>query len=94
MTYLVVTMTAVPDRFRGYMASVSTEVATGVFASDRISKAVRIRTFEVFDDWWEGAGSIVAVYADKDAASGLGIRLWGQPQRQLVDLDGILAVRR
>jgi len=93
VSYLVVTLEAVPDRFRGYLASVSTEVATGVFVSNQMTKGVRDRTFDVFDDWWDGRGRIIAIYEDKDAASRLGIRLWGHPKRKLVDIDGILVVK-
>ncbi|MCM5552382.1 type I-E CRISPR-associated endoribonuclease Cas2e [Pleomorphomonas sp. NRK KF1] len=86
----------VPDRYRGFLASVMPEVAPGVYVSPELSRAVRERVWTVLSDWWGTmpGGSVVMSWKDKTTTSGLGLEVLGLPPVSLVDLDGLLVVRR
>ena len=86
----------VPDRYRGFLASVMPEVAPGVYVSPELSRAVRERIWSVLSDWWASmpGGSVVMSWKDSVATSGLGLEVLGLPPVSLVDLDGLLVVRR
>ena len=86
----------VPDRYRGFLASVMPEVAPGVYVSPELSRAVRERIWSVLSGWWASmpGGSVVMSWKDSAATSGLGLEVLGLPPVSLVDLDGLLVVRR
>lgn len=86
----------VADRYRGFLASVTCEVAPGVYVAPDLSQAVRQRVWTVLCDWWGAApgGSLVMVWRDGGAPCGMSIRTLGTPPVELADLDGLLVVRR
>ena len=96
MNLTVVVVRDVEDRYRGFLASVMLEVSQGVFTSPRLSKRVRERVWQVLADWHAqlGRGSIVMTWLEKEAPGGQGLLYLGEPPRQLVEVDGLLIVRR
>jgi CRISPR-associated protein Cas2 len=96
MSMTVVVTRDVVDRFTGFLASVMPEVAPGVFAAPRLSKAVRERVWTVLADWWSArpGGSILMVFRDESAPGQLRILALGTPARDLADLDGVLVGKR
>jgi CRISPR-associated protein Cas2 len=93
---LVVTVTRdVPDRYRGFLASVMLEVAPCTYVSPRMSKGVRERVWKVLNDWHESdpRGSIVMVWRDMEAVGGVGLASLGTPTKTLIDLDGMWVTR-
>ena len=96
MPMTVVITRDVPDRYRGFLASIMPEIGPGMFVSAELSRAVRDRLWTVLSDWWDGmpGGSVTMVWRDESAAGRLGLLTLGLPPRTLVDLDGALLVRR
>jgi len=92
----VVVTRDVADRYRGFLASIMPEVATGVFTSPDLSKGVRERIWTVLSDWWTArpGGSILMVWKDDQAPGRLGVTSLGEPSRALADIDGVLVTRR
>ncbi len=92
----VVVTRDVPDRYRGFLASIMPEVGPGLFVAPELSRAVRERVWAVLSGWWDGmpGGSVTMVWKDDSASGRLGLLILGLPPRQLVDLDGALLVRR
>ncbi len=100
---LVVTSNVAP-RFRGFLASVMLEIAPGVYTGPRMTKSVRDRIWTVLEDWHgslhampkegEGSASIVMTWRDKNATGGQSVSTLGLPHKTLVDVDGILLVKR
>ncbi|MEI2616046.1 MAG: type I-E CRISPR-associated endoribonuclease Cas2e [Thermomicrobiales bacterium] len=43
----------VPDRFRGFLASVMCEVTPGVYTSPGMTRAVRERVWAVMEEWFD-----------------------------------------
>ena len=83
-------------RYRGFLGSIMLELAPGVYASPRISQAVRERVWDVLSDWHStlGSGSIVMTWRDKTAPGGLRVLTLGEPPKCLVEHEGSLLVRR
>lgn len=96
MNLTVVIVRDVEDRYRGFLNSVMLEISPGVFTSPRVSKGVRERIWKVLAEWHAelGRGSIVMTWLDKNAPGGQALMHLGEPPRQLVDIDGLLLVRR
>lgn len=92
MPMTVIVTRDVPQRTRGFLASVMPEPAPGVYTSGELSKGVRERIWIVMTDWHAvtGEGSVVMVWRDDKAPGGLGIATLGAPPRQLTNLDGVL----
>lgn len=92
----VVVTRDVVDRFTGFLASNMPEVAPGVFASPKLSKAVRDRVWSVLGDWWTArpGGSILMIFRDESAPGNLRVMALGVPARALADLDGVLVGKR
>ena len=92
----VVVVRDVPDRYRGFLASVMPEVAPGVFVSPDLSRGVRERIWTVLAGWWDGmpGGSVLLTWRDDKAAGRLGLLTLGHPPRHLTELDGMLLVHR
>jgi CRISPR-associated protein Cas2 len=92
----VVIVRDVADRYRGFLASIMPEIAPGVFVSAHLSRGVRERVVLVLADWWNAmpGGSVVMTWRDDTLPGRLGLWSLGLPHRELVDLDGLLLVRR
>jgi CRISPR-associated protein Cas2 len=95
MPMTVVVVRDVATRYRGFLASIMPEVASGVFTSPELSRAVRDRLWAVLSDWWstKPGGSIIMVWKDEHAAGRLGVTSLGEPSRQLADIDGVLVTK-
>ena len=82
----------VPDRYRGFLASVMLEVSPGTYVSPRMSRGVRERVWGVCCDWSAALptdGSLTILWRDAAAPGGLGIDVLGSSKAALVDHDGI-----
>lgn len=81
----------VADRYRGFLASVLAEVAPGVYIAANLTAGIRDRTWTVLQDWWTAApgGSLLMVFADRHAPSGMSVRTLGTPAIALVEVDGL-----
>jgi len=92
----VVVTRDVEDRYRGFLSSVMLEVATGVYTSPQLSRGVRERVWRVLRDWHGelGRGSILMTWRDATAPGGQAVLTLGEPSRELVDVDGVLLIRR
>lgn len=95
MPMTVVVTTALPDRFRGFLASCMCEVAPGVFTSPNMSDGVRQRVWGVLCDWFAHVqgGSIVMTWPSKQEPGGQGLLTLGLPKRELVAHDDMVLVR-
>ncbi len=96
MSMTLIVTRDVEDRYRGFLHSVMLEIAPGVYTSPRMSKAVRERMWKVLADWHEQLqrGSIVLTWRDPDAPGGQSLLYLGEPARELVEVDGMVLVRR
>ncbi len=96
MPMTVIVTRDVPDRFRGFLASVMPEIGPGVFVAPELSRGVRERLWLVMSNWWDEmpGGSMVLAWKDDSAPGRLGLLTLGLPPRSLADLDGILLVHR
>jgi CRISPR-associated protein Cas2 len=92
MPMTVVVTRDVPERTRGFLASIMPEPAPGVFTAGDLSRGVRERIWSVVSDWHAhgSGGSVVMVWRDDKAPGGLGVATLGTPPRRLADLDGVL----
>ncbi|MDP3273861.1 MAG: type I-E CRISPR-associated endoribonuclease Cas2e [Deltaproteobacteria bacterium] len=93
---LVVTRN-VPDRFRGFLASVMCEVTWGVYTAPRISKGVRDRIWDVLCEWYAATSEpdrgIVMTWPDARVSGGQVFRTLGSPKVDLHEHDGLILVR-
>lgn len=82
----------VPDRTRGFLASVMPEPAPGVYVAGELSKAIRGRIWIVLSDWHDqtGRGSVPVIWRDAALPGGVAVEMLGIPPRKLPDLDGVL----
>jgi len=96
MALVLITTRDVADRFHGFLASVMLEVSPNVFASPRMTKGVRERTWGVLTDWHkqEPRGSVVMVWRDLNETGGIGLAHLGTPPRELIECDGMWLTRR
>ena len=96
MPMVVITTRNVEPRYRGFLSSAMLELSAGVYAHPRMSVAVRQRIWTVLSDWYAqlGIGSILMTWADTAKNGGLGIRVLGEPPRDIVAHDATLLVRR
>lgn len=85
----------VPDRFRGFLASVMLELAPGLYVAPALTAGVRARVWRVMCDWYSEVqqGSIVLAWQDRKAPGGLGLEFLGTPARDLIDHDGLYLAR-
>lgn len=92
MAMTVIVTRDVPERTRGFLASLMPEPAPGVYAAGNLSRAVRERAWAVVSDWHGETqrGSLVLLWKDDKAPGGLGLQILGTPPRRLADLDGVL----
>ena len=96
MAMTVVVTRNVEERYRGFLASCMLEIAAGVYTGPRMTTGVRDRVWRVLSDWHRmlGQGSIVMTWADLAEPGGQGVKLLGEPARNLYEADGALLVRR
>ncbi len=96
MSMTLIVTRDVEDRYRGFLHSVMLEIAPGVYTSPRMTKAVRERIWDVLSDWHGhlGRGSIIMTWRDAEAPGGQGLLYLGEPSRELVEVDGMVLVRR
>jgi CRISPR-associated protein Cas2 len=92
---VVICVSAVADRFHGYLRSVMLNVHPGVFLSMDLDAGTRRRVFETVERWWnaEPRGSIVMIWKNTAEPLEVEIRNLGEPKRDIVEYDGILGVR-
>lgn len=86
----------VESRYRGFLTSILLEVAPGIYIAPDLSAGVRERAWAVVSGWWAQLrrGAIVMVWRDPAATGGLGLRVLGEPPKEIVDADGVLLLRR
>lgn len=87
----------VPTRFRGFLATCMIEIVPGVYLAPRLKKAVRERVWAVLLEWSElldADSGIVLFWMNRNAPSGVEMRLIGWPQKELVDHEGFWLARR
>lgn len=81
-----------PDRFDGFIKSCMLEIAPGVYAVPQMRKSVRERLWKVMLEWAElipADGGLVLFWKSAEAPSGLGLRILGWPQKELIEHEGI-----
>lgn len=96
MPMCVVVTRDVPARFRGFLASCMLEIAPGVYTQPDMSAGVRERVWTVLEGWWEalGRGSVVMTWAAPSLTERQGVRILGEPAKDLVEYDGLYIVKR
>jgi CRISPR-associated protein Cas2 len=89
---VVIVTRDVADRFRGFLASATLEIAPGVYTAPRMTAGVRERVWAVLEEWFQGlgGGSIVMTWRDPKEPCGQGLRVLGLPPRTFVELDGLV----
>jgi CRISPR-associated protein Cas2 len=97
VTMTLVITRNVPDRFRGFLASVMAEVTLGVYCGPAMTVAVRDRVWTVMTEWFEAIGeadaAVVMTWPDARAPGGQAFRTLGVPRVELQAHDGMLLVR-
>jgi CRISPR-associated protein Cas2 len=96
MPMTIVVTRDVEARYRGFLSSVMLELAPGVYTGPRLSRGVRERVWRVLSDWHDELrrGAIVMTWRETTAPGGQGVLMLGETLRILVDVDGVLLVRR
>jgi len=88
---VVIVTTNVAPRIRGFLASCTLEICSGVYTAPHMTKSVRERIWLILSDWFDqtGGGSIVITWKDKQQSGGQGILTLGIPSILLVECNGI-----
>lgn len=96
MPMTVIVTRDVEERYRGFLSSVVLEIAPGVYTGPRLSRGVRERVWRVLSAWHAELrrGAIVMTWREAGAPGGQQVLTLGEPRRDLVDVDGVLLVRR
>lgn len=91
----VVVTRSVPERFRGFLASVMCEVAPGVYTGPRMAAGVRERVWKVMTEWFEGAEGegVLMTWPDAKAPGGQVFLTLGSPRVDLYEIDEMVLVR-
>jgi CRISPR-associated protein Cas2 len=86
----------VEDRYRGFIGSLMLEVAPGVYVSPKLSKATRERMIAVVSNWYSALsrGSITVIWRASDKTGGIGLMTFGEPPKDIADVDGLFLMRR
>ena len=86
----------VEDRYRGFLSSCMLEISAGCYVGPMMARGVRDRIWVVMEEWFHalGRGTVTMVWPQADAVGGLGIRLLGEPLKDISDFDGVFLVRR
>ena len=85
----------VQARYRGFLASVMLELATGVYTSPQMTDGIRNRIWDVLTRWHSQLkqGSIVMTWRDPSAVGEQRIRTLGEAPKNIVDADGVYLVK-
>lgn len=96
MPMTVIVTRDIPDRFRGFLASVALEISPGVYTAPEMTAAIRDRVWRVLEDWHRAfaQGSIVMTWPDGTAPGAQRVLTLGEPPRELWDCGGIVLARR
>ena len=96
MSMTLVVTRNVEHRYHGFLSSVMLEIAPGVYTSPRMTKGIRERVWDVLGRWHGELrnGAIVMTWRDSEAAGGQCLAYLGEPPRELVEVDGMVLVRR
>lgn len=96
MPLCVVVTRDVEGRYRGFLGSAMLELAPGVYAHPRMSAGVRDRIWTVLADWHGQLrrGSVVMTWADTNSAGALGLKVLGEPAKEIETHEGVLLARR
>lgn len=88
MPVTVFILRSLPDRWHGFMRSVTAEVGVGVFVCPKMRSSVRGRVWEVAEDWFphQQGGSFLMVWME---AGEMRVRSLGEPPREIAFWDGI-----
>ena len=81
-----------PGRFRGFLNSCMLELAPGIYVSPKMRKSVRTRVWKVMLDWSKALppdGGVCMFWNDRDAPSGMAVRIVGFPKKELFDHEGV-----
>jgi CRISPR-associated protein Cas2 len=86
----------VRDRFRGFLASCTCEVAPGVYLGFDMNSRVRERVWDVLESWWQlgDDASVVMAWPKADAPGGMRVKTLGVPPVELVEIDDLILTRR
>jgi CRISPR-associated protein Cas2 len=86
----------VRDRFRGFLASCTSEVAAGVYVGFGLNAGLRDRIWGVLESWWQlgDDASVVMVWPEASAPGGMGIKTLGTPAIDLVEVGDLVLTRR
>lgn len=95
MATTTVVISALPDRFHGFLSSCMCEVSCGVFVSANMNRRVRDHVWEVLNSWFfhDPTGSIVMVWKHRKSPGGIRVRTLGVPKRTLTEYEGMLLVK-
>lgn len=97
MTMTLVITRNVPERFRGFLASVMCEVTLGVYSSPGMRAGVRDRVWKVMEEWFDATyapdTAVVMTWPDAKAPGGQAFRTLGVPKVDLHAQDGMVLVR-
>lgn len=97
MTMTLVVTRNVPERFRGFLASVMCEVTLGVYTGPRMSAGVRERVWKVMEEWFDATyapdTAVVMTWPDPKAPGGQTFLTLGVPKVDLHTHDGMVLVR-
>ena len=96
MPMCVIVTRDVPARFRGFLASCMLEIAPGVYTQPDMNAGVRVRTWNVLENWWNfyQTGSVVMTWASPSLIPRQGVLTLGESQLELLDYDGLYLARR
>lgn len=86
----------VESRYRGFIASVMVEVASGVYIAPLLSSGARDRVWEIVSTWHDElqSGSITMIWKDSSRKQGMGLKQLGVPPKDIYDHEGFLLVRK
>ncbi len=97
MTMTLVMTRNVPDRFRGFLASVMCEVTLGVYSAPKMSPGVRDRVWRVMEEWFDATfapdTAVVMTWPDPKAPGGQAFRTLGVPKVDLHTHNDMVLVR-
>ena len=96
MSMTVVVTRNVSSRVRGFLASTMLEITPGVYTAPRIYPAVRARIWDVLANWFphEQQAAIVMLWQDRETPGGQAVMTLGSPPVSLVEVDGMLLVKK
>jgi CRISPR-associated protein Cas2 len=96
MPMTVVVTTNAPMRVRGFLASCTCEICSGVYTAPRMTVAVRDRIWAVLSAWClDGAGwSVVMTWPDPKEPGGQAVATLGIPLTNLQEVHGVHLSRR